>query len=329
MPDILPPQLVGVHQRPLYVKVRTALTIVSIIWLLLAITGVGFFSGGTTSLALSLVLLYGTGTALIVVIAAIYRLVKNSAVKRTETAPDDTAAVAFVDTARSATEELLAALRPAAATGRPAAASPRVVRAAVSGNSAETTAASVTSSGSKPSVQKQAPASAKPGTPTAKTGKTSPAKQHAPAKQKTGPGKSAPKSALNKAVPNKNAAGKQPAPGKTVPAKSSSSKAGVKSAQRAKGPSKAPQGRTVQAKGRPGNNGGSATTPAKGTGSSANRQPGKKQQGTKDSAGSVGSGDQACSAPQKPARPALVLASSNTMPQPRQQHVPDTRKRAS
>ena len=316
MPDILPPQLVGVHQRPLYVKVRTALTIVSIIWLLLAITGVGFFSGGTTSLALSLVLLYGTGTALIVVIAAVYRLVKNSAVKRTVTAPEDTAAVAFVDTARSATEELLAALRPAAATGRPAAGSPRVVRAA-SEDSAKT-AAAAKPSGSKPNVQKQA-AEEKTSTVT---------QQGSAAKQKSGPNKSAPKSALNKAVPNKSAAGKpapgktapgKPAPGKTAPGKtnrvkSGTAKAGAKSAQRNKAPAKAPQGRT---------------TPATNTGGSANRQPGKKQQGAKDNAGPVGAGDQTCSAPQKPARPTLVLAASNTLPQPRQQHVPDSRKRAS
>jgi hypothetical protein len=371
VPDILPPQLVGVQQRPLYVKVRTALTVISSIWLLMAITGFGFFSGGTTSLALSLVLLYGTGMALIVVMAAVYRLVKNSAVKRTETAPDDTAAVVFVDTARSASEELLAALRPAAATGRPSAVSPRTVRAAVP---PEVTTPAVTTpaaaaaapsaakaSGSKAPAAKASkakPADAKPqaqkqpakatksqsatGTPaasprtaavakgTAKTGTTSAAAQRvSPSQQKTGAAKSAPKSALNKAVPNKNTAGK-PGPGKTAPVKSGPGKASVKSAQRTKASSKAPQGRTTQAKGRPANNSGSVSAAAKRTAGSADRQTGMKQPGAKDSsAGPVGPVVQICNTAQKSTRAALVLASSNAMPQPRLQHVPDSRKRAS
>jgi hypothetical protein len=376
VPDILPPQLVGVQQRPLYVKVRTALTVISSIWLLMAITGFGFFSGGTTSLALSLVLLYGTGTALIVVMAAVYRLVKNSAVKRTETAPDDTAAVVFVDTARSASEELLAALRPAAATGRPSAVSPRTVRAAVPPEAttpAVTTPAAAAAapsaakaSGSKASgskapaakASKAKPADAKPqaqkqpakatksssvtGTPaasaktsavakgTAKTGTTSAAAQRvSPSQQKTGAAKSAPKSALNKAVPNKNTAGK-PGPGKTAPVKSGPGKASVKSAQRTKASSKAPQGRTTQAKGRPANNSESVSAAAKRTAGSADRQTGVKQPGAKDSsAGPVGAVVQICNTAQKSTRPALVLASSNAMPQPRLQHVPDSRKRAS
>ena len=120
MPDFLPPKVVGVQQRPLYIRVRTTLTILSTLWLILAVIGVGFFSGGTTSLALSLVLLYGTGAALLVVIAAIYRGVSRAARQRVETVPDDSAAAAFVDTARSATQEIMAALRPAAPAGRPA-----------------------------------------------------------------------------------------------------------------------------------------------------------------------------------------------------------------
>jgi hypothetical protein len=362
VPDILPPQLVGVQQRPLYVKVRTALTVISSIWLLMAITGFGFFSGGTTSLALSLVLLYGTGMALIVVMAAVYRLVKNSAVKRTETAPDDTAAVVFVDTARSASEELLAALRPAAATGRPSAVSPRTVRAAVppavttpavtiaaapSGSKAPGSKASKAKpADAKPQAQKQpakaTKSSSATGTPaagtkttavakgTATTGtKSAAAQQVSASQQKTGAAKSAPKSALNKAVPNKSTAGK-PGPGKTAPVKSGPGKNGVKSAQRTKAPSKAPQGRTTQAKGRPANNSGSVSAPAKRTAGSADRQTGTKQPGAKDSsAGPVGPVAQICSTPQKSTRPALVLASSNAMPQPRLQHVPDSRKRAS
>ena len=320
----------------------------------MAITGFGFFSGGTTSLALSLVLLYGTGAALIVVSAAVYRFVKNSAVKRTETAPDDTAAVVFVDTARSATDELLAALRPAAATGRPSAVSPRTVREAVS--STATTAAAATAakpseakvsgtkvseaqaSTAKPQPQKQPAKAVKAPLATgttaagAKTSKTSAAAQQVSAsKQKSGPAnsgsaKSAPKSALNKAVPNKSTAGK----GKTAPVKSGPGKAGVKNAQRTKASSKAPQGRTTQAKGRPANNSGSVSAPAKRTGGSVDRQSAKKPPESKDkSAGTGGLGGQICSTPQKSTRPALVLASSNAIPQPRLQHVPDSHKRAS
>ncbi|MCC9198083.1 hypothetical protein QNO08_05060 [Arthrobacter sp. zg-Y820] len=116
----------------------------------MAITDFGFFSGGTTSLALSLVLLYGTGAALIVVIAAVYRLVNKWALKRTETAPEDTAAVAFLGTTRSATEEVRSALRPPAATGRPhpAPVSPRTVRPAASVSASDTAA-------TKPAAQKQ------------------------------------------------------------------------------------------------------------------------------------------------------------------------------
>ena len=92
MPDILPPQLAGVQQRPFYVKVRSVITVLSAVWLILAIAGYGFFSGGTTSLALSLTLMYGTGMALLVVVSALYRLLKRSAMRRTEAAPEDTAA---------------------------------------------------------------------------------------------------------------------------------------------------------------------------------------------------------------------------------------------
>ena len=118
MPDILPPQLVGVQQRSLYIKARTVLTVISCLWLLMAITGIGFFSGGTTSLAFSLTLLYGTGIALIVVIAAIYRFVQKFLLQRADRTQEHTAAVALVDTARSASQEFRAALRPPAPTGR-------------------------------------------------------------------------------------------------------------------------------------------------------------------------------------------------------------------
>ena len=94
------------------------MTIISIVWLMMAITGFGFFSGGTTSLALSLILMYGTGLALIVVAAAVYRLLKQAAVRRSGVVPEDTAAPAEAGTGPSAADELLAALRPQAGTGR-------------------------------------------------------------------------------------------------------------------------------------------------------------------------------------------------------------------
>ncbi|MER2133506.1 MAG: hypothetical protein ABS910_02365 [Arthrobacter sp.] len=122
MPEIMPPQLAGVQQRPFYVKARSLITAVSVLWLILAAAGYGSFSGGTTSLALSLALMYGTGIAILVVAAALYRLVKRSAVRRTESAPQDAAAAAFVDATRFAAEEIRAALSPARA-GRALAAS--------------------------------------------------------------------------------------------------------------------------------------------------------------------------------------------------------------
>lgn len=121
MPEIMPPQLAGVQQRPFYVKVRSVITAVSVLWLILAVAGYGSFSGGTTSLALSLALMYGTGMAILVVAAALYRLVKRSAVRRIESAPQDAAASAFVDATRFAAEEIRAALSPARSGSVPAA----------------------------------------------------------------------------------------------------------------------------------------------------------------------------------------------------------------
>lgn len=300
MPDILPPQLVGAQQRPLYVKVRTAITVISCVWLILAITDFGFFSGGTTSLALSLVLLYGTGAALIVVIAAVYRLVNKSALKRTETAPEDTAAVAFLGTTRSATEEVRSALRPPAATGRPhpAPVSPRTVRPAASVSASDTAT-------TQPAAQKQ-PANG----------------QNIAAAAKP-----APKSALNPPVPNKSAPN-MAAPKKTVPTKSASNPA-----QGIRTQSKIPPAKTAQAQGSPADNAGSKSAPAERTDSSGDRVPGNKPGSAKD--GSSGAGGPAAPAQQicntaNGARPALVLAASTALPQlPRQQHVLDGRQRAS
>ena len=119
MPEIMPPQLAGVQQRPFYVKARSVITAVSVLWLILAVAGYGSFSGGTTSLALSLALMYGTGMAILVVASALYRLVKRSAVRRIESAPQDAAAAAFVDATRFAAEEIRAALSPARAGRAP------------------------------------------------------------------------------------------------------------------------------------------------------------------------------------------------------------------
>ncbi len=121
MPEIMPPQLAGVQQRPFYVKARSVITAVSVVWLVLAVAGYGSFSGGTTSLALSLALMYGTGVAILVVVSAAYRLVKRSAVRRVEHAPEDAAAAAFIDATRFAAEEIRAALTPARPGTRPAA----------------------------------------------------------------------------------------------------------------------------------------------------------------------------------------------------------------
>lgn len=120
MPEIMPPQLAGVQQRPFYVKARSVITVVSLVWLVLAVAGYGSFSGGTTSLALSLAMMYGTGVAILVVVSAAYRLLKRSAVRRVEHSPEDAAAAAFIDATRFAAEEIRAALTPARPGTRPA-----------------------------------------------------------------------------------------------------------------------------------------------------------------------------------------------------------------
>ncbi|CEA07577.1 hypothetical protein BN1051_00893 [Arthrobacter saudimassiliensis] len=109
----------GVQQRPFYHRARTVLTWISAIWLAAAVLGIGFFSGGTTNLALSLALLYGTGMALVVVIFALYRWLSGSARRRNAAVPDDAAAAAFVDATRLAQEELWAALLPPRPVGLP------------------------------------------------------------------------------------------------------------------------------------------------------------------------------------------------------------------
>lgn len=123
MPQFLPPKFAGVQQRPLYQRVRTVLTVLSILWLVFAVIGLGSFSGGTTSLALSLILLYGTGIALLIVLFAAYQAVRNFAAARA--GGESGAAAVFVDTVRSATRELRSALHPAPPSGRPGAPAPK------------------------------------------------------------------------------------------------------------------------------------------------------------------------------------------------------------
>ena len=186
MPEFLPPKVVGVQQRPLYIRVRTILTILSTLWLIFAIIGVGFFSGGTTSLAFSLILLYTTGAALLVVISAVYRFLTRAARQRVETVPEDSAAAVFVDTARSATEEIMAALRPAAATGSPAVRMPQNVdaldvAAALAARTAALTAAAAAEKSAAAAAAMVAPAKTVTKSPVNKSAK----------KKKSGPKQSA------------------------------------------------------------------------------------------------------------------------------------------
>ena len=224
MPEILPPQFAGVQQRPFYVKARSVITAISIVWLVLAVAGYGSFSGGTTSLALSLAMMYGTGVAIMVVASAVYRLVKRSALRRTETAPEDTAAAVFVDATRFAAEELMAALSPSRSGSRPAASAWPAARPVEAARPQDTSAAP----DSAPAAQR--PVSAGAGVPAeagvlAQAGREA-AKTQAARPQAPSAGKpAAPRPAVAKSVVNKKAAAKKkkgskprgPKPGSAVP----------------------------------------------------------------------------------------------------------------
>ncbi|WP_152969910.1 hypothetical protein [Arthrobacter sp. Edens01] len=202
MPEILPPQFAGVQQRPFYVKARSVITAVSVVWLVLAVAGYGSFSGGTTSLALSLALMYGTGVAILVVASALYRLVKRSAVRRTENAPQDHAAAVFVDATRFAAEELKFALAPSWSGSRPASAWPAAVPATAGLDSA--------------AQQESAPAAHKP---LSKPDVSRPAAKAAPVQAKTvkpGVSQQDGKAASVEAKANKPAAGRPQAGHPTV-----------------------------------------------------------------------------------------------------------------
>ncbi|MCC9176029.1 hypothetical protein [Arthrobacter sp. zg-Y179] len=196
------------QQRPLYIRVRSILEILSTLWLISAVIGVGFFSGGTTSLAFSLILLYSTGAALLVVISALYRVLSRAARQRVEAVPDDSAAAVFVDTTRSATEEIMAALRSAAPHGSPGTSvrMPSTVDALDVAAALTARTAALTSAAAAEKSAAAAAAMVTPGKPS--TGKSA-------------MNKSVNKSAVNKSASKKKAAPKQPAqPKKAQAAKS-------------------------------------------------------------------------------------------------------------
>ena len=299
MSDILPPQLNGAQQSSLYVKIRTIVTVISGVWLILALTGFGFFSGGTTSLALSLILMYATGAALIVVIAAVYRAVKKTALRRSETAPEDTAALAFIDTTRSAANELLAALRPAPPTGRAYDPSGRAVGPAVSMIDAVAAARA---------ASKAAVASLTSGQAAADAGRTD-----RPAAKGQAPAGRVPAARHASSMPparkfaakaaSRPAAAKKPAPASADTASASKPAAGKTS------------GRTS---GR-----GAGKTPGKSAGNSAKKKTVPPVSGPTASP--------VCASPAKGGRrPALVLAVSNPVPEAvRKMHGALTRQKAS
>ncbi|MCC3303019.1 hypothetical protein [Arthrobacter sp. zg-Y895] len=192
------------QQRPLYIRVRSILEILSTLWLISAVIGIGFFSGGTTSLAFSLILLYGTGASLLIVISALYRVLNRAARERVEAAPDDSAAAVFVDTTRSATEEIMAALRPASPHGRPGV-SVRMPQTVDALDVAAALTARTAAMTSAVAAEKSAAAAAAMVAPGKSTGSTSAVN----------------KSAVNKSAVKKKAAPKQPAqPKKAQAAKS-------------------------------------------------------------------------------------------------------------
>lgn len=210
MPEILPPQFAGVQQRPFYVKARSVITAVSVVWLVLAVAGYGSFSGGTTSLALSLALMYGTGVAILVVASALYRLVKRSAVRRTENAPQDHAAAVFVDATRFAAEELKFALAPSWSGSRPASAWPA---AAASSAAQQETAPAADKTLSKPDVSRPAAKAAPVKAKTAKPGVNQPAgKAESVEAKENKPSSGRPQTGhptVSKSVVNKKAAAKK------------------------------------------------------------------------------------------------------------------------
>ncbi|MCQ1996167.1 hypothetical protein [Arthrobacter sp. zg-Y1171] len=276
------------QQRPLYIRVRSILEILSTLWLISAVIGIGFFSGGTTSLAFSLILLYGTGAALLVVITALYRVLSRAARQRVEAAPDDNAAAVFVDTTRSATEEIMAALRPAAPYGRPGV-SVRMPQSVDALDVAAALTARTAAMTSAVAAEKSAAAAAAMVAPGKSTGSTSAVNKSV-----------VNKSAVNKSASKKKAAPKQPAQPKKAQA----------------------------AKSRPANNNGSrgtasqaSTAPKKNTGGKKPGSAGKGSGGEKASS----SGSAGTKKPERAAAPEVSMPGIRTAQQeilPRQAGAP-------
>lgn len=112
----LPSRVAGSPPSP----VLDATCWLSILWVAAALLGLGFFSGGTTSLVLAAVLLYGTGTCLAVVGWLAFRALRLRAARRAAEKRDAAAARDFLAAAEFARAEIRAALFPEGATGRPA-----------------------------------------------------------------------------------------------------------------------------------------------------------------------------------------------------------------
>ncbi|MFJ2506396.1 hypothetical protein [Arthrobacter citreus] len=92
---------------------------ISGLWLAAALLGLGVFSGGTTSLVLAVVLLYGTGAALAVLGWLAWRALSLRMRRRAASEPGASAARDFLAATASAREEIIQALFPAGATGTP------------------------------------------------------------------------------------------------------------------------------------------------------------------------------------------------------------------
>ncbi|KPN18120.1 hypothetical protein [Arthrobacter sp. Edens01] len=92
---------------------------ISGLWVVAAVLGVGIFSGGTTSLVLALVLLYGTGAALSVLGWLTWRGLRVRAARRLAAEPGASAARDFLAATAAAQAEFRAAVFPEGATGTP------------------------------------------------------------------------------------------------------------------------------------------------------------------------------------------------------------------
>lgn len=115
----LPSRLTGSGPSPVPSPVLDAAGWISGLWVAAALLGIGVFSGGTTSLVLAVVLLYGTGTSVAVLGWLACRALRMRAVRRLAAGPATPAARDFLAAAASARAEFRAALFPGGATGTP------------------------------------------------------------------------------------------------------------------------------------------------------------------------------------------------------------------